>query len=160
MKQTVTMLIAPLMAIFFVTSIVHECSAQAPERQQQRGQRRQAANGERRSGEGRRSPGPDRERDPAQMVARMMQQFDQDGDNKLDQAELTKLFIFMRERRGQGKKIGADSGRKRGGKASQRGRRPDGKNPQKSGKNQQRRFNGGNDKAKPGGEIPNRPPTE
>ena len=35
------------------------------------------------------------------IVARMMQQFDRDGDQKLDTKELTALLTFMRERGGR-----------------------------------------------------------
>lgn len=38
--------------------------------------------------------------DPAKIVARMMDQFDKDGDEKLDVTELTALFTSMRERSG------------------------------------------------------------
>ena len=38
--------------------------------------------------------------DPARIVARMIEQFDKDGDEKLDKAELTALFTSMRERSG------------------------------------------------------------
>ena len=39
---------------------------------------------------------------PAQMVERMIAEFDTDGDEKLDAAELEQLFAKMRERRGAG----------------------------------------------------------
>ena len=36
--------------------------------------------------------------DPARIVARMIEQFDKDGDEKLDVSELTALFTSIRER--------------------------------------------------------------
>ena len=39
------------------------------------------------------------DRDPAQMVARLMQEFDKDGDQKLDVQELTAALTFMKNRR-------------------------------------------------------------
>lgn len=65
--------------------------------------------------------------DPAQMVAKMMSEFDKDGDQKLDVTELTALFTAMRERRGQ-----AGQGRPGTGQGQQ-GRRPGGAGGQRPG---------------------------
>ncbi len=42
------------------------------------------------------------QRDPAKMVARIMTEFDQDGDQKLDKTELAAWLKVMGERRAQG----------------------------------------------------------
>lgn len=47
-------------------------------------------------------------RDPAQMVAMMMEKFDADGDQKLNSQELTAMLTFIRERPGQ---VGMGGGR-------------------------------------------------
>ncbi len=41
------------------------------------------------------------QRDPAQLVARIMTEFDQDGDEKLDKTELTAWLQAMQQRRGE-----------------------------------------------------------
>ncbi|NND97067.1 MAG: hypothetical protein HKN47_07050 [Pirellulaceae bacterium] len=82
------------------------------------------------------------ERDPAQLVARMMQEFDKDGDQKLDVQELTALLKSMRERRGQAG--GRPGGRPDGAQAGAR-RRPGG---------------GPDGQGKPGGDQPKRPSAE
>jgi len=69
---------------------------------------------------------------PEQMAERMIEEFDADGDEKLDATELLKMMTTMRERRGGGMQ-----------------RRP-GSNGRPS---------SGNSNATPGGEKPKRPPT-
>jgi len=86
--------------------------------------------------EGRRGP----QRDPAKMVARIMTEFDKDGDEKLDKTELAAWLKVMHQRRGAMRK----GGKQGKGKAG-----PGGK-----------RRRGGNDNATPGGERPNRPESE
>lgn len=68
---------------------------------------------------------------PEQMAERMIEEFDADGDEKLDATELLKMMTTMRERRGGGMQ-----------------RRP-GSNGRPS---------SGNSNATPGGEKPKRPP--
>jgi hypothetical protein len=91
--------------------------------------------GERQNGE--RTPGQRRPGQfaggfsPEQMVQRLMEEFDADGDEKLNVDELQKMMITMRERRGGGMQ-----------------RRP-GNNG---------RPQSGNSNATPGGEKPKRPP--
>ena len=67
---------------------------------------------------------------PAQMVERMIAEFDTDNDKKLDADELEQLFVKMRERRGAGMQ-----------------RRP----------GQQGRPSSGGENSTPGGESPQRP---
>lgn len=69
---------------------------------------------------------------PEQMVARMIEEFDADGDDKLNAEELQKMMMAMRERRGAGMQ-----------------RRPGG----------QGRPSPRDTSASPGGEQPQRPPT-
>ena len=69
---------------------------------------------------------------PEQMVARMIEEFDADGDDKLNAEELQKMMMAMRERRGAGMQ-----------------RRPGG----------QGRPSPRDMSASPGGEQPQRPPT-
>ena len=69
---------------------------------------------------------------PEQMVARMIEEFDADGDEKLNAEELQKMMMAMRERRGAGMQ-----------------RRPGG----------QGRPSPRDTSASPGGEQPQRPPT-
>ena len=69
---------------------------------------------------------------PEQMVARMIEEFDSDGDDKLNAEELQKMMMAMRERRGAGMQ-----------------RRPGG----------QGRPSPRETSASPGGEQPQRPPT-
>ena len=68
---------------------------------------------------------------PEQMVARMIEEFDADGDDKLNADELQKMMMAMRERRGAGMQ-----------------RRPGG----------QGRPSPRDTSASPGGEQPQRPP--
>ena len=78
------------------------------------------------------------QRDPARMVARIISQFDKDGDEKLDKGELTAFLRMMQQRRGQ-----FDG---RGGK------------PGKAGDAKRRRTE--DSPATPGGEVPTRPASE
>ena len=85
--------------------------------------------------------------DPAQIVARMMKEFDQDGDEKLDLTELTSLLTDLRDRRGETfAKIRENAGE---GKGRANGR-PDGARGKRDGEKQ----------ATAGGETPKRPPAQ
>ncbi|MCP4785076.1 MAG: hypothetical protein GY903_32455 [Fuerstiella sp.] len=128
----------PLVAILSVALLAVSCSAEPPGRQ--RGERAPGANGQRRAGEGQRG-GAGASRDPQQMVARMMKEFDKDGDSKLNTRELTAMFTSMRERRDSGEGPGAAAGRKPGG-TQRRGQKGEGK------------------PGKPGGQKPKRPVAE
>ena len=83
--------ITSVLAIAFAVSFAFDCEAQRPNRQQ--GQRGENA------GEGGRRRPPQGMPEPAQMAARMMREFDKDGDKKLDTAELTALLTALRDRR-------------------------------------------------------------
>ncbi len=144
----------PFVAILSVALIAVSCSAEPPGRQ--RGERAQGANGQRRAGEGQR-PGGGAQRDPQQMVARMMKEFDKDGDSKLNTRELTAMFASMRERRSSGEGPGASAGRKPGAGQQQRGA---GKGGQKPGANRQRGQKGEGKPGRPGGQKPRRPVAE
>ena len=115
-----------LFAVALATTVMITGSALAenPEKGS-KGKRAEAA-------EGRRRP----PRDPAKMVARIMTEFDQDGDEKLDKTELTAWLKAMQERRGPGMR--------RGGKGRPGGK---GKGPRGA-------------EGRPGGELPVRPETE
>jgi hypothetical protein len=89
------------------------------------------------------------------MVARLMQEFDKDGDQKLDSTELTALLTSMRDRRGgagQGQTRKARPGQARPGQARPGQGRP--------GAEGQRRGRGAEDAGNPGGERPERPKDE
>ena len=140
------------LAIISVGLLAYDASAMAPENES--GGKRGAAA---RQGRG----GPGAERDPAQMVARMMQEFDKDGDQKLDSAELTALLSSMRQRRGaqmggQGQGQG-QARRGRPGQAQQGRGKPGQGNP---GANGQRRRRDSDDPGNPGGERPKRPASD
>lgn len=96
----------------------------------ERGRPNGAPGGERRPGQQRPGQFPGGS-SPAQMVERMIAEFDMDGDEKLDADELEQLFVKMRERRGAGMQ-----------------RRP----------GQQGRPSSGGRNSTPGGESPQRPP--
>lgn len=113
------------------------CSAQKPDSPRRKGEG--AAKGQRGEQRQGRQGG-----DPAQMVARMMQEFDKDGDQKLDSKELAALLTSMRERRG-------------GGPGAQRGGRPGGQQG-RPGAQRQRRGDGNAENA--GGRRPQRPSEE
>ena len=145
------------------------CNASADETGKKRGegQRARAGQGQdakRGPGQGRRQGGPGArggERDPAQLVARMMQEFDKDGDRKLDSTELTALLKSMRERRGS-----AAEGRRGPGRPGQaqrgEGRGKQGEGRQRAGKQDAggRRRGGAEANGNPGGERPKRPDNE
>ena len=78
--------------------------------------------------------------DSQQMVARMLQRFDQNGDQKLDSTELAALLTSLRERRGMGRgneagagRPGPGAGQRRGGKQRGAGQRlnPGGQRPKR-----------------------------
>ncbi|MDG1895197.1 MAG: EF-hand domain-containing protein [Fuerstiella sp.] len=144
----------PIVAVLSVVLLAGTCIAEPPGRQ--RGERAKGANGQRRASEGQR-PGGGAERDPKQMVARMMKEFDKDGDSKLNAAELTAMLTSMRDRRGSGERPGGASGRKPGAGPQQKG--PE-KNGQKPGENRKRGQNGNGKPAKAGGQTPKRPASE
>lgn len=96
--------LVPVLAVFSAILIVTECSAESSD--SEKGKRRSLA--ARKNGGDRARPG---QGDPQAMVARLMQQFDKDGDKKLDGRELAALLTSMRERRGGGGRPGAGPGR-------------------------------------------------
>ncbi len=99
--------------------------------------------------QGRRGPGG-AERDPAEMVARMIQQYDKDGDQKLDKQELTAMFTAMRERGAAGQRAGGP-GMRPGANPGQRGDKRPGDQPGR------RR---GEQNGEAGGDKPDRRPAE
>ncbi|WP_404310337.1 EF-hand domain-containing protein [Neorhodopirellula lusitana] len=97
--------------------------------------------------------------DPAKIAERMMQSFDKDGDQKLDQTELTAMLTSLRERRG-GREGGAGLGNARDGAAQrQPGRMQRGQGDAQRGNREfkSRRPKGDTEGAQPGGEVPQRP---
>ncbi|MEP3480494.1 MAG: EF-hand domain-containing protein [Fuerstiella sp.] len=159
-------------AIMSVALISADCSAQSPGRQ--RGGKGANAGAERgaqgqrgeRGGQGRGMQGRvgGQERDPAALAARMMKEFDKDGDNKLNTAELVALMTSFRDRRGSGpggngpggngqgaKGAGADGAERRMGK----GQRPEGAGKGKKGKGK-----GDGQTDAPGGQSPKRPQSD
>ncbi len=128
-----------IVAILSVAMIALECSAAPPAAQ--RGERGQGNAGQ---------------RDPAQMVTRMMEEFDKDGDSKLNARELTALLTSMRERRDNGEKPGQAAGQRRGPGQKPGAAGKDGQN--QAGKGQRRQ--GADGKKTPGGERPKRPAAE
>ena len=150
MKQLIS-----LSTVLSIILIASECSAAQP-LEGPRGKRGQAEDGQRRQ-RGQRGHRQGGDRNPEQMVARMMQQFDKDGDNKLDVKELTALLTNMRERRGSGRSPGmrqrpeGDSTEQEKGRRGKRGQFGD----------RRRRNQPSQDEAgTPGGEEPNKPPAE
>ncbi|MEM6690782.1 MAG: EF-hand domain-containing protein [Planctomycetota bacterium] len=94
--------------------------------------------------------------DQTQLVARMLQEFDTDGDQKLDVNELTALMTSMRERRmGQG---GSGGQRGPGGAMGQGQRRGPGEGGQRGQRGRQGRGAEGDQTA--GGKKPRRPEAE
>lgn len=88
-------------------------------------------------------------RDPAEMVARLMQQFDKDGDKKLDAKELTAALTALRERgRGMQQRAGQRPGA--GGDAAAEMQR---RRPGKAAGDRRKRDNPG----EVGGDKPSRP---
>ncbi|TWT82654.1 hypothetical protein CA13_41170 [Planctomycetes bacterium CA13] len=126
------------------------CQAQAPIGPG--GQRKPHANGQLRMEGIKRPANFVPERDPAKMVARLMKEFDQDGDKKLDSSELMALLKAMRERRSGPMAPGA----KEGPLARKFGR----DTQQTPATNRQARPFGKDDAANPGGDVPRRPSAE
>ncbi|MDP6446740.1 MAG: EF-hand domain-containing protein [Pirellulaceae bacterium] len=124
-----------LLTLLSVVFVACECTAQAQVRD--RANRAANANGQRRLADGQRPQGGRPDRDPAQIVVRMLKEFDKDGDNKLNAKELTALFVALRERRGGAARQGAG--------ANDKG---------------QRRQRNGVEPDAPGGQVPQRPPSE
>lgn len=125
-------MIATLAATMTVTLLVSGIHAAPPEGPGGKGDRRAASGFQRGPGQaaGRFAGRDSRGGDPTQMISRMLQEFDQDGDQKLDIRELTALMTAMRDRRmgGQaGQRGQGGPGMRPGsggpGGASQRGRR-------------------------------------
>lgn len=89
--------------------------------------------------------------DMKNVVLRMIGQFDADGDEKLDAAELTKLLTAMRERgRGEGMAFG--------GRDGNRGqRRPGAENGPESSKSKKQKRGYQDSDAEEGGDTPKRP---
>jgi len=136
--------------------IVCVCWAEPQSRPE--GKRGAGVKGQRRAGQGQRQKGGGVERDPAQMVAHMMKEFDKDGDNKLDVRELTAMFTTMRQRRSEGSRAGGAE-RRPGGNAGKKPLRDGGDNGKKGAPSRIRRTRGG-DEAIPGGDKPKRPSAE
>ena len=117
--------VTSILAIFFAVSMAVDCQAQPPNRD----------GGKRKGQKGQRSEqGPPRAGDPSELAARMMTEFDQNGDNKLDATELTAMFTSMRERRaeragqgkgprGKGRKGAGEGGPGKGADGKAKGRR-------------------------------------
>ncbi|MFK8111151.1 MAG: EF-hand domain-containing protein [Rubripirellula sp.] len=122
------------LAVLALAWIAVDCSAAPPEGKRGKGAGEDGKRAQQRGG------------DPAQVVARMMQEFDKDGDQKLDAQELTALMTSMRERRGAGA-----SGARPGQSAGKGRQRPGGDS---------KRKRGADENNKPGGEKPKRPVAE
>ena len=137
----------PLVTLLSIAMIVSECSAKPPEGE--RGKRRLEIDGQRQGPRRGQRQGGGPYRDPAEMVARMMKQFDKDGDQKLNVAELTAMFTTMRERRGSGRGVGQ---RKRPSSDRAPGER--------GGRNRKPGQLGRDDPGPAGGEKPKRPEAE
>ena len=150
---------APALAILCVALIAFDSSAEPPARRkangkQANGKQGRNADGQRRSRDGQQRPGQQRpDRDPAEMAARIMREFDKDGDKKLNVTELTAMMKSMRDRRG-----GQRPGPGANGPQGRRGTGKDGQRP--SGADGKRRRSGEDSKAKAGGERPKRPTAE
>lgn len=146
-------------AIMSVALITADCSAQPPGRQRgSKGAKPGAERGERgeRGSQGR-GAGASQQRDPAEMAARMMKEFDKDGDSKLSSRELMALLTSMRDRRSSGD-AGAAAGQRMG-----KGQRPEGAGqggpkaggPKAGGKGG--KGKGADQAGTPGGQKPKRP---
>ena len=147
----------PLVSLLSIALICGECSAKPPEGE--RGKRDAGEPGQREFGQrGPRRQGGAIDRDPAQMVARMMKEFDTDGDEKLDVTELKKLFATMRDRRGVGR--GAGPAQRRGTGMAQGQGRPGNKAGGRARRNRNRGQRGADEVGNPGGEKPKRPEAE
>jgi len=153
----------PALAILCVALIAFDSSAEPPARgkangKQANGKQGRSADGQRRSRDGTQRPGqqrPGADRDPAEMVARIMREFDKDGDKKLNVAELTAMMKSMRDRRG-----GQRPGPGANGPQGRRGAGKDGRQRPSGADGKQRRRSGEDNKAKAGGERPKRPAAE
>jgi hypothetical protein len=142
MRKITTVLM--LVAVGFAW-VAADCSALTPDRDQDNvgvQKKRGKADGQRRGGD----------RDPANRVQKIIEQFDADADQKLDASELQEFLASVAQRRGQGQ--GQRGGRKGGkGEAEMNGEKR-GKRGGRKGKN------------KPGsdtdfqGATPNLPPSE
>ena len=151
-----------IIAVLTLALVVSECSAQPPGRKRgeqdrnaagQGGRRKQRTEGQQRpDGPGRSSEG----RDPAQLVARAMKEFDKDGDSKLNLSELTAFVTAMRERRSSGD-TNAQSGQRRG--PGQKSESAGKGKPVKGAGGKSGRSKSG-DTGTPGGEKPKRPAAE
>ncbi|EMI51963.1 hypothetical protein [Rhodopirellula sallentina] len=157
---------AGIAAFLFAVLFACQSQAQPPNRP---GGDRERGNGQARGGEQRRQRGGMGDRDPAEMVGRLIEQFDKDGDEKLDSTELTALLTMMRERRGgRGGEQGMEGqGARRGGRAMGRegGRDAMARDGEQRGARnremmQKKRRNSGNEDATPGGDVPKRPAAE
>lgn len=150
MKFTTT-----IVAIMSVALLAAECSAQPPGRQ--RGEKGQNAAAGKRGERGQRGMGRGQDgaaqRSPADMAAKMMKEFDKDGDSKLSTRELVALLTAMQERRAAGGMAGANGQRKGPGQ------KPEGAGGGKAGGKGQR-GKGQGDKPVGGGQKPKRPDAE
>ena len=144
-----------VMTVLCGALIVAECSAEPPGKPD--GKRGPNANGQQR-GNGQR---PGNGADPAQMVMRMMKQFDKDGDQKLDVRELTTMLKAMRERRADGGGRPGANGQKPGNNGP-RGQKPGAGQPRRRPGEDRAKENkaGGDRPAKPGGGARKRPAPE
>lgn len=106
-----------------------------------------------RIGQGRRGPGGGQNGDPAAFVGKMIERFDQDGDQKLDAQELAALLQEMRQRRGAGGGPGAGRPGTDGSSSGRPGRRPQGDRARS------KRDTGSDQLGAPGGDKPKRPGT-
>jgi len=131
-------------AVLAFAWIAVDCSAAPPE-----GKR---GPGAREGGQGGGERAQQRGGDAAMMVTRMIQEFDKDGDQKLDAQELTALLTSMRERRGAGGvRPGQVGGKGAGQGAGNMRQRPGGDG---------KRNRGDGEANRPGGERPKRPAAE
>ncbi len=99
--------------------------------------------------------GPMMQADPEVVAAKMMEQFDKDGDSKLNSNELVALLKSLRERMQSGRQ-GMQG---RPGAQGARGQRPDGmqqRRGERQGQGKRTRGRDGAD-ATPGGDKPKRP---
>ncbi|MEZ6088441.1 MAG: EF-hand domain-containing protein [Pirellulaceae bacterium] len=100
--------------------------------------------------------------DPSFIVNRFIREFDKDGDEKLDATELTALFSMLRDQRGR---FGQGRGTQRP-EGNDEGRRPEADQRAEAGRSeqvrrmQQLRRQQSEQAAKPGGDLPRRPPAK
>lgn len=153
MKVNIMKKITTILMLVAVGSawVAPDCSAKPVEREKGKNgaQKRQGkADGQQRGAD----------RDPAKRVQKILEQFDTNGDQKLDAAELQEFLASASQRRGQGKQ--------RGGNRADKG---EGQSPDmegaKRGKREGRKGKGkGKKKAEEGtdfqGATPNLPPAE